>query len=49
MHTQKLFIEKFLLNSLGICECADQALSPWVIKMPEKLFLESSKNNNLFL
>lgn len=32
--------------SLGISECADQTINLWVMIMPEKLSLESSKNNN---
>lgn len=48
MHAQKLVIEKFCANSLGIGECANQTLSVWVVIMPEKQFLENSKNNNLF-
>lgn len=48
MHAQKLVIEKFILNSLGFRECADQTRSPWVKKMPEKVFLDISKDDNSF-
>ena len=40
MHVQKLVVEKFYLNSLGICECVDQTLSSWVKIMSAKLFLD---------
>lgn len=35
MHVQKLVVEKFDLNTLGICECVDQTLSSWVKIMSE--------------
>ena len=40
MHVQKLVVEKFDLNSLGIFECVDQTLSSWVKVMSAKLFLD---------
>lgn len=51
MHAQKQVIENFLWNSLGIHECADQTRSPWVKKkkkMPERLFLDTSKDGSSF-